>query len=250
MWFLWHFTSLTEITFKVLPSPEENHTLAVHNLSLERAIDLLEASISSSNDVSGAVFLPSNSGNTECVMNVDKTLKFNDLKYGAPFIAIRLEGSKDSVDERTKNLINELKLENENMSILEKIQSTIFWKKIKNLELFNSTKNYILRAVIPPANCTELIYQLQNKNLKYYIDWGGALIWIESYGLSEEMFYSIRKKVVKLGGYITLIKSSSNPNLIEDIFTITKDKFYISQNIKKSFDPKRILNPGKMYTGI
>jgi len=24
----------------------------------------------------------------------------------------------------------------------------------------------------------------------------------------------------------------------------------ISQNIKKSFDPKRILNPGKMYTGI
>ena len=28
------------------------------------------------------------------------------------------------------------------------------------------------------------------------------------------------------------------------------ERFILSQNIKKSFDPKRILNPGKMYTGI
>ena len=35
---------------------------------------------------------------------------------------------------------------------------------------------------------------------------------------------------------------------IQDV--INRDKFTISQNIKKSFDPKRILNPGKMYTGI
>ena len=60
----------------------------------------------------------------------------------------------------------------------------------------------------------------------------------------------IRKKVVKHGGYITMIKYSDYLPYIEDVFTINRDRFNISQNIKKSFDPKRILNPGKMYTGI
>jgi hypothetical protein len=33
-----------------------------------------------------------------------------------------------------------------------------------------------------------------------------------------------------------------------DIFTIDPIKYKISEKIKKSFDPKRIFNPGKMYT--
>ena len=47
-----------------------------------------------------------------------------------------------------------------------------------------------------------------------------------------------------------MIKNSDYLPYVEDVFTINRDRFYISQNIKKSFDPKRILNPGKMYTGI
>ena len=35
-----------------------------------------------------------------------------------------------------------------------------------------------------------------------------------------------------------------------DIFTIDPIKYKISEKIKKSFDPRRIFNPGKMYTGI
>ena len=73
---------------------------------------------------------------------------------------------------------------------------------------------------------------------------------MEAFELSEQMFESIRKKVVKAGGYVTMIKNSDFLPYVEDIFTIDKDKFILSQNIKKSFDPKRILNPGKMYTGI
>ena len=73
---------------------------------------------------------------------------------------------------------------------------------------------------------------------------------MEACDLSEEMFESIRKKVVKLGGYLTMIKNSDNLPYVEDVFTINNTRFKISQSIKKSFDPKRVLNPGKMYTGI
>ena len=104
--------------------------------------------------------------------------------------------------------------------------------------------------MIPPSYCVQLLYQFTSNKFKYYVDWGGALIWMEAYELTEEMFDSIRKKVVKLGGYVTMIKNSDYLPYVEEVFTINRDRFNISQNIKKSFDPKRILNPGKMYTGI
>jgi len=241
--------ALTEITFKVLPSPEESKTLVIHNQKLESGVDFLHQSISSSNDISGAIFLPKEPAVPGCVMNIEKTFKLNDLKHGGSITAIRIEGSRNSINERFKNLIKELKIINLDLSTLEAYQSEIFWNKVKSLEFFSNSKNSILRIVIPPSECVKLIYQLSNK-YKYYLDWGGALMWMEAFELSEEMFESIRKKVVKLGGYVTMIKNSDYLPYVDDVFTINRDRFNISQNIKKSFDPKGILNSGKMYTGI
>ena len=75
-------------------------------------------------------------------------------------------------------------------------------------------------------------------------------MWMEACELTEEMFDSIRKKVVKNGGYMSMIKSSDYLPFVEEVFTINRERFNITQNIKKSFDPKRILNASKMYTGI
>ena len=241
--------ALTEITFKVLPAPETSETLIIYNQKIESAFDFLDKAISSSNDISGAIFLPKEPEVPGCVMNIEKTFKLNDLKQEGSLTAFRIEGSKNSIDQRIKNLIDELKIINFNISILETHQSEIFWNKVKCLEFFSSSKNNILRIVIPPSECVKLVYQLSNK-YKYYLDWGGALMWMEAFELSEEMFESIRKKVVKLGGYVTMIKNSDYLPYVEDVFTISGDRFNISQNIKKSFDPKRILNPDKMYTGI
>jgi len=241
--------ALTEITFKVLPAPEASKTLVVHNLKLESAIDLLDKAMNSSNDISGATFLPTEPKCPKCTMNIEHTFKLNDLKHGGSLSAVRIEGSKNSIDERMKNLMNELKVLNLDHSILEIYQSEIFWKKIKNLEFFSSTKNNIIRIVIPPSECTQLIFQLSNK-FKYYVDWGGSLIWMETCDLTEELFESIRKKVVKHGGYVSMIKTSDHLPYVEEVFTIDRNHFNLSQSIKKSFDPKRILNSGKMYTGI
>ena len=241
--------ALTEVVFKVLPFPEQSKTLVIHDQKLEAAANFLDGAISSSNDISGATFLPIEPQVSGCVMNIEETFKLNDLKHKGSLTALRVEGPKNSVDQRIKNLINELKVEDFNISLLDTYQSEIFWNKIKNLEFFASSNNNIARIVIPPSECTKLVYQFSSK-FKYFLDWGGALIWIEAPQLSEEMFESVRKKVVKHGGYITMIKNSEHLPYVEDVFTTNMSRFNISQNIKKSFDPKRILNPGKMYTGI
>jgi len=241
---------LTEITFKVLPSPEESKTVVIHNLRLESAMDFLQKALNSTSDISGASYLSTDPQNETCVMNIERTFKLNDLKYGGSLTAIRIEGSKKSISERTENLLSELDAKNWNISTLETNQSDIFWTKIKNLELFSSTPNNIIRVVIPPSACTQLIYQFRLNNFKFYVDWGGALIWMEISELTEEMFDSIRRKVVKLGGYMMMVKNSDHLPYVEEVFTISRDRFNLSQNIKKSFDSKKILNPGKMYTGI
>ena len=241
--------ALTEITFKVLPLPEESKTLVINNQKIEKAVHFLDKSISSSNDISGAVFFPDRPMISGSSMNIENTFKLNDLKQEGSITAIRIEGSKNSIDHRIKNLINELQITNLNIAILEVHQSEVFWNKVKALEFFSNSKNNIIRIVIPPSECVNLIYQFSSK-FKYYLDWGGALMWLEVFELSEEMFESIRKKVVKRGGYVTMIKNSNYLPYVEDVFTISSERFNISQNIKKSFDPKRILNPGKMYTGI
>ncbi len=241
--------ALTEVTFKVLPKPEDSRTLVIHKLKLGRATDLLNQAVSSNSDISGASYLPIEPKCSRCEMKVEKTFQLNDLKFGGSLTAFRLEGSKNSIDERIKNMKKELNIQNFEISILEIYQSEMFWNKIKNLEFFSSTKNNILRIVVPPSEVIQLLFQMP-KNYKYFLDWGGSLIWTEACDLSEEMFESIRKKVVKHGGYITMIKPSENLPYVEDVFTINRNRFNITQNIKKSFDPKRILNPGKMYTGI
>ena len=65
-----------------------------------------------------------------------------------------------------------------------------------------------------------------------------------------EELNEIKDIVKKHQGYVTLIKVEEDLKASADIFTIDSIKYKISEKIKRSFDPKRIFNPGKMYTGI
>ena len=60
----------------------------------------------------------------------------------------------------------------------------------------------------------------------------------------------IKKLLIELGGYLTIIKKSNEFDYEETTFTVNETRLLISEKIKKSFDPKRIFNPGKMYRGV
>ena len=175
--------------------------------------------------------------------------KFNDLNSKGSFLALRIEGDKISIKERINALTDELELNKLKTSMLDVHQSVPFWKKINNLELFAETRNNLLRVVIPPSKGNELMQKLGNK-YKYYIDWCGSLYWIEVHATKNMKIVEIKKLIKELGGYLTIIKTSSDYDYEETIFTVDDTRLLISEKIKKSFDPKRIFNPGKMYRGI
>ena len=231
----------TEISIKVLPKPDLTKTLVIENPHLKKGLEYLNAALASSSDPSGAVFYPEYFRNQ---------FTFNDLTTEGPITAIRIEGSKLSIDERIKQLLNELTINKKEVSILDPEQSNIFWENTRCLKVFTNLKNNLLRIIVPASETFDLINKLKPYNIKYFIDWGGSLVWIQLNELNLNILKEIKSAVINLGGYLTVIKIEESLKTSIDIFTIEDVKYKISEKIKKSFDPKRILNPGKMYTGI
>ena len=242
-------TALTEITFKVLPKKDSISTLVIYSEDNKIISDLFDQLLSSSNEISGAVYIPVEPNNKNYTKNIEKIFKFNDLKSEEPFVAVRIEGSKKSIDERIQDISQELQTNKMKTSILDFYQSKLFWEKINNLELFSGTKNNLLRAVIPSATSLDLMKYLKN-NFKYYIDWCGSLFWIEVLEKENIQIKEMKETIINLGGYLTIVKKSESLSSDVGPFTINDTRLLLSQKIKESFDPKKLLNPGKMYRGL
>ncbi len=240
---------LTEITFKVLPKKDSVNTLVVYSDNNKVISDLFNKLLGSSNEISGGVYIPAELNNKNYKKNIEKIFKFNNLKSEKSFVAVRIEGSKKSINERIQDISKELQINKMNTSILDFYQSKLFWEKINNLELFSETKNNLLRAVIPPATSLDLMKYLKN-DFKYYIDWCGSLFWIEVLEEENIQIKEIKETIINLGGYLTIVKKSESLSSDINLFTINDTRLLLSQKIKESFDPKKLLNPGKMYRDL
>ena len=232
---------LTELSVKVLPKPQSSKTLIINNPHIKKAIEYLGTALSSSSDPSGGVFYPE---------QFDQSFTFNDLTHKGAITAIRIEGPSNSVDHRIKNLSAELGLLENEYSILESVQTKIFWNKTKNLEIFSNSKKNLLRIVVPISETLSVLQKMKPYEINYFLDWGGSLIWVELEKISLKILREIKDIMQQHSGYFTIIKVEDDLKASADIFTIDPIKYKISEKIKKSFDPKRIFNPGKMYSGI
>ena len=232
---------LTELSVKVLPKPQSSKTLIINNPHIKKAIEYLGTALSSPSDPSGGVFYPE---------QFDQSFTFNDLTHKGALTAIRIEGPSNSVDHRIKNLSAELGLLENEYSILESVQTKIFWNKTKNLEIFSNSKKNLLRIVVPISETLSVLQKMKPYEIDYFLDWGGSLIWVELEKISLKILREIKDIMQQHSGYFTIIKVEDDLKASADIFTIDPIKYKISEKIKKSFDPKRMFNPGKMYSGI
>ena len=234
-------TVLTELSIKVLPKSESSKTLIINNPYLKKAIEYLGIALSSSTDPSGGVFYPE---------RFENNFVFNDLIHKGALTAIRIEGPINSVDQRIGRLVKELSLLENEYSVLDNFQTDLFWSKTRNLEVFSNLKNNLLRVIVPLSETLNVIQKLKKYEVNYFIDWGGNLIWLELETISLKILREIKEITQEHSGYFTIIKLEEDLKASADIFTIDPIKYKISEKIKKSFDPKRIFNPGKMYSGI
>jgi glycolate oxidase FAD binding subunit len=105
----------------------------------------------------------------------------------------------------------------------------------------------IWRVSIAPSAAPALIAALEKKlDLRYYLDWGGGLIWL-AVASGQDAGASIIRAAIG-SGHATLIRASDAIRAVVPVFhPQAREVAALSARVKESFDPKRLFNRGRMY---
>jgi glycolate oxidase FAD binding subunit len=271
--------ALTDVTFKVLPAPEKTRTLLLLGLDDAAANRAMTRALQSPHDVSGAAHLPRAAAAGSAVDYV--------AGAGASVTALRLEGPGPSVQWRCATLRQELADLGAPMEELHSLNSARFWREVRDLRPLAAPDGGVWRLSVPPATGAATIADIvaalspslalprkgggdstthsppplagggggrgeaTSAGSPYFYDWGGALVWLALPARDDAGGAAIRATVAKHGGHATLMRAPADVRVAVPVFQPEPEALAaLSRRVKESFDPHRILNPGRMAAGL
>jgi glycolate oxidase FAD binding subunit len=232
---------MTDITVKVLPKAETEATVLVAGLDDARACAAMAAAIGSACDVSGAAHLPDHVAS-----------RFDGLPKSKPSTVLRLEGFAPSVANRREALAARMKSFGPVLMVDEK-NSRSLWHSIRNVKPFvaeTALKRPLWRISVAPSRGHEIAAAITPAAQMFY-DWAGGLIWVAMPFADEPDAAAIRGAVAAVGGHATLIRAPAAVRAAIDVFAPEEAASQaLAKRVKESFDPKGVLNPGRMWAGV
>jgi glycolate oxidase FAD binding subunit len=233
--------AMTEITVKVLPKPETEATVLVQGLSDAEACAAMVAAVGSSADVSGAAHLPDHVASW-----------FSGLPKAQAATLLRLEGVAPSVAHRRGQLAAHLESFGP-VSILEEAASRALWRDLRDAKAFavpSARHRPLWRVSTAPAGAHRLV-DLITPAAQMVYDWAGGLVWIGMPYEDEPDAGSVRAAVAEIGGHATLIRAPAAVRAAVDVFQPEAPGIRaLETRVKESFDPRGVLNPGRMWAGV
>ncbi|MGP6089072.1 FAD-binding protein [Antarctobacter jejuensis] len=213
---------LSEVSLKVLPTPETSACVMIDGLSEDEAQEVMSAALTSPFEVTGAAHAPG-SGNER------------------PLTLLRLEGFAGSVAYRTGRLqemfaAQDLRVETDAGRV------AALWRWIRDVEMMQGTGGDVWRFSVRPSAAPALVAQLRRAHPveRVLYDWGGGLIWVEVAPGTD-----LRPKALE--GHATLIRASEAVRTALPVFQPEVPAIAtLTQGIRARFDPKGLLNPGIM----
>lgn len=235
--------AMTSVTVKVLPAPQQTLTLAWFGLADVAALRRLTTALNSPVEISGAAHLPASIAVRSSVAPV--------AAAGGAVTLVRLEGFAPSVAHRADTL-----------SALfggaqrwDRALSRTLWAEIRDVGVFcgDSTPT-VWRLSVPPAAGATVVGAVVARlgaDVPAYYDWGGGLIWLAVPGtLADAGAAAVRAALTECGGHATLIRAPEPIRATVDVFQPQAPALAaLAGRVKDSFDPRHILNPGRMVPG-
>jgi glycolate oxidase FAD binding subunit len=230
---------ITEATFKLLPHPPFSGTLALHGLADGKAVAALCAGLGTPFSVSAAAHLPAGLATPE------------------PLTLFRLEGPQASVEERQTALRRAL-APFEHGEALAPDYAEALWRAIRDVApLVAPPEASIWRLSVQPTRAPKFVdLLLKQCAARYYYDWGGGLVWLAVAASGDAGAGGIRAALAEAGngqsiGHATLVRAPDDVRRRIEVFApLAAPLLKLTKNIKASFDPDGILNPGRMYPDI
>ncbi len=231
---------VTDITVKVLPAAEMQTTLAIRGLSDEHAVAAMALALGSSAEVSAAAHLPY--GVTQRVAS--------DMRGDEAATLLRVEGFGPSVAYRIETLKRLL----ENAGPMAEIGAQFskpLWRDIRDCEPFaDGTERPVWRVSMAPSEAHRMVLALRMETgADAYYDWQGGLVWLRME--AEPEAETLRRLIAEFGGgHATLMRSSPAWRAAIPVFEPQPAPLAaLAARLKNEFDPKGILNPGRMVSG-
>lgn len=236
---------LTELTIKVLPAQEDTRTLLVSGQMAADAVRTMTSVLQSTADASGACYLPHG-------------IAMPGVATASPITAFRLEGVGPSVEFRLSRLRQQLSSAG-SIAILDLEESLRFWRAIRDVVPFAEDSSRALwRISVPPAQGADVLAKIQAAvpDSRAFLDWGGGLMWLQSPAAVDvasmrACAQNIRTAIAQSGGHATLVRAPTEVRRNVDVFQPQAASLAaLSKRVKLQFDPKRVLNPGRMYADV
>lgn len=228
---------VTDLTFKVLPAAETEKTFVIRGLEDGPAAFAMAAGMGSSAEVSSAAHLPP---------SVTGRVLDGGLK-GAASTLLRLEGFGPSVEYRRATLTGLLAAQGR-IEILDEAQSRQVWREIRDcLPYADGTDRPVWRISMAPSQGWKMVAELRlHAGADVFYDWQGGLIWARME--AEPEAERLRALIAHFGGgHATLVRASQSVRAATPIFQPQAGALgALARRLKDQFDPKGILNPGRM----
>jgi glycolate oxidase FAD binding subunit len=82
-------------------------------------------------------------------------------------------------------------------------------------------------------------------------DWAGGLVWVALTPSDDAGAEIVRRAVTASGGHATLVRAPASVRAAVAVFEPPDAALgALSRRIKESFDPKGVLNPGRLWAGV
>jgi glycolate oxidase FAD binding subunit len=238
---------MTEVTLKVMPRPESERTVVLRGLDDVTANRAMTAALGSPFDVSGAAHVPGSA------FRAGKG-GLADLGSQQAATVLRLEGITASAVHRAAALAAVLAPYGA-AEILGDAASAAIWNWVRDCEPFAARGALgawpVWRIVCPPAAGGALGQALaRDTGGDVIYDWGGGLIWAALPPKADAQATLVRQRVNAVGGHATLIRASEQVRRNVDVFHPQQAGLAaLSERVRHSFDPRNILNRGRMMRG-
>ncbi|MCC6948064.1 MAG: FAD-binding protein [Bradyrhizobiaceae bacterium] len=233
---------LTHVTIKVLPRAEDVATVLVLGLDDGKAVEAMSVAMGSSAEVSGAAHLPADAAARIVVVS--------DSGAGRAVTALRLEGIPVSIAYRKQKLEEVLRPFGALASLAAE-ESRALWRAVRDVAPFaDGTARAVWRISVAPGDGPKVAATLAHETrAEVFYDWAGGLVWAEMpTTIAEEA--AVRAAVAGRG-HALLVRAAPAARASAHVFEpLDPVMAALSRRVKESFDPRGILNPGRMYAGV
>lgn len=233
---------ITEVTLKVLPAPEATGTIVIPGLDAEQGVAALSAGLGSPYGVSAAAWIPEAALVPALVHALGRAPESATL--------LRIEDFAASVAYRTDRLRTELAPFGP-ADIIDDAASRAVWRVVRDAQPLPAlASDAVWRLSVRPSAGAGVLRAGNDAGARGFLDWGGGLVWLAG-PADSATHHAIEAAARAAGGTWTLLRAPEALRAAVHVVPPEAEPLArITRRVKAAFDPRGILNPGRLYAGF